>query len=323
MDTQEITLGELNPQEFIEEKIREISDIVGDGLAINTLSGGVDSSTVTILGHRALGDRHRVYFVDNGLMREGEPRRVVELCDSFGVHVELVDASDKFFEELEGLTHPERKRKTIRRVFYHDVFGPLVRRNGAKYLLQGTNLTDIEETAVTKVKTQHNILEQIGINPEEMYGYKVIEPVRQLRKPAVRQVAKALGLPSSIYERPPFPGPALATRIVGEVTRERVALIRKAHVIVEEELKGTGAFQYFPVLYDCEVSSIRDEMRGVPVPVIEIRCWDTKDAVTAKPTELPREIRDRLAARLTTELPDDVYVTLGITSKPPSTMEAV
>jgi GMP synthase (glutamine-hydrolysing) len=169
MEIIEITLDELDADKFIAEKVDEISSIVGDGSAINALSGGVDSSSVTILGHKALGDRLRTYFIDTGLMRQGEPENVVSLFKDLGVTVDLVDAKKTFFTALKGQTDPEEKREVITRSFYRDVFAKLVRETGAKYLLQGTNYTDIEET-VAGIKRQHNILEQLGIDPDEMYG---------------------------------------------------------------------------------------------------------------------------------------------------------
>ena len=146
------------------------------------------SSAVTMLGHRALGDRLLTYFVDNGLMREGEPERIVSIFDELGVRVEIVDAKEQFFAALEGVTDPEEKRdKGITQTFYKDVFGDLVRESNAKYLLQGTILTDIDETAAG-IKRQHNVFEQIGIDPQEAFGYQIIEPLIQLRKDGVRLV---------------------------------------------------------------------------------------------------------------------------------------
>ena len=256
MEIKEIKLEGLDPEKFITEKIAEISSLVGDGLAINALSGGVDSSVVTILGHKALADRFRTYFIDNGLMREGEPGHIVSLFKDLGIKVELLDAQETFFETLKGKADPEEKREAITSSFYRDVFGGLVKEIGAKYLLQGTNYTDIEET-VAGIKRQHNILEQIGIDPEKMYGYKVIEPLIQLRKSSIREIGKALGLPEETYNRPPFPGPALAARVIGEVTQERVKTVRTATRIVEEELSDSGAFQYLAILHEDRVVGIR------------------------------------------------------------------
>lgn len=321
MKTQEIRLEDLNPGRFIEEKIQEISSTVSSGLAINALSGGVDSATVTILGHRALGNRLKTYFIDNGIMREGEPEHIVSLFTKFGVPVEILDARKEFFSALKGLTDPEEKREAITQTFYKEVFGHLVRESGSRYLLQGTNYTDIEET-VAGVKRQHNILEQLGINTEESFGYRVIEPLVQLRKPAVRLIAKNLQLPEEIYNRPPFPGPALAARIIGEVTPERVETVRKATRIVEEELSGSKAFQYLAILHEDKVTGMRQGKRDYGQQ-IEVRCWDSLDAQIGTPTRLPYDTLARLAEAITTQVPGVVSVTYNITAKPPSTIEAV
>lgn len=321
MNVKEISLEKLEPERFLAEKVQEISALVGNGLAINALSGGVDSSVVTMLGHRALDDRLKTYFINNGLMREGEPEYIVSLFKGFGVNCEMIDAQDIFLGRLRGLTEPEEKREAITQAFYKDVFGKIVRQSGARYLLHGTNYTDVEET-VAGVKRQHNILEQLGIDTEKTYGYKVLEPLVQLRKVAVRKVARALGLPEEIYNRPPFPGPALAARIIGEVTLERLETIRQATRIVEDELSGSGAFQYLAVLHRDRVTGIRAMKRDYGSQ-IEVRCWDSTDAVTGTPSRLSHEILERLAQRITSEVPGVVSVTYNITPKPPSTIEAI
>jgi len=317
----EIPVAELNVEEFINTKIEEIRRIVGDGLAINALSGGVDSSVVTILGHRALGNRLKSYFIDSGLMREGEPEWVVRVFEKLGVKVELVPAADEFFQALRGITDPELKREAITQTFYKKIFGKLVQVSGAKFLLHGTNYTDVEET-VAGVKRQHNILEQLGIDTQTVFGYRVIEPLAQLRKTAVRMVGRALGLPKEITERPPFPGPALAARVIGEVTRERVALVRTATAIVESELKDSGAFQYLAILHQDQVTGIREGRRQFGHQ-IEVRCWESSDAVVAEPTRLSWDKLLKIAGRITAEVPEVISVTYNITSKPPSTIEPV
>ncbi len=324
MKIEEITLERLTPEEFIKEKTDEIYSTVGNGLAINALSGGVDSATVTMLGHNALGDKQlKTYVVDNGLMREGEPEHVVSLFRDLGINVELVDAKETFFNALEGLKDPEEKReKGITQPFYGDVFRRLVEESGARYLFQGTGYTDIEET-VAGLKRQHNVLEQLGIDTEKEFGYKVIEPLIQLRKPAIREVAKYLGLPEEIYNRMPFPGPALAARIIGEVTPERVETIRKATKIVEDELSHTGAAQYLAILHEDRVTGAgKDGERDFGLQ-IELRCWDSEDLKTATPTRLSYDVLDMLSKRIIYEVPGVVSVTYGITPKPPSTIEAI
>jgi GMP synthase (glutamine-hydrolysing) len=321
MEIEEIVMEKLDTKNFIEEKVGEISAIVGDGLAINALSGGVDSSAVTMLAHKALGNRLKTYFVENGLMRQREPQRIASLFRQQGVPVEIVDAQKQFFDALKGVIDPEEKREAITRVFYKEIFGQLVKKSNAKYLLQGTNYTDVEET-VAGIKRQHNILEQLGIDTQEKYGYKVIEPLIQLRKSGIREIAKALGLPEEIYSRPPFPGPALAARVIGEVTPKRIQIVRGATKIVEEELSATGAFQYLAILHQDKVTGIREAKRDYGLQ-IEVRCWESKDAKVGSPTRLPYDLLERLSQRLTKEIEGVVSVTYNVTTKPPSTIEAI
>ncbi len=316
----EITAQELNTEVFINEKVEEIRDAVGDTIAINALSGGVDSSAVTMLGHRALGNRLRTIFVENGIMREGEAGQVVDFFQKLGVTVEVVDARKEFFAALSGITDPEEKREAITQTFYRDVFGRVVRKSGAKYLLQGTILTDVDET-VAGIKRQHNVFEQLGIDPQEAFGYRILEPLIQLRKDGVRKVGEALGLPVDLFNRIPFPGPALAARVIGEVTPERIETVRKANLIVERRLKDSGAFQYMAILHEDRVTGMRDGRRDFGQQ-IEVRCWDSVDARTATPTRLSFEILEKIAGEII-QIPGVVSVTYNIASKPPSTIEAI
>ena len=318
---QEITAQQLEPGPFIDEKVREITSLVGDGIAINALSGGVDSSTVTMLGHRALGKRLRTVFIENGLMREGEPERVASLFRELGVTVEIIDARDEFLQALKGITDPEEKREAVTQTFYRQVFGRIVRASQARYLLQGTILTDVDET-VAGIKRQHNVFEQLGIDPKEAFGYSIIEPLIQLRKDGVRKVGRELGLPASVFERIPFPGPALAARIIGEVTQDKLDTVRKATSIVEDALSDTGAFQYMAILHEDRVTGITEGRREFGQQ-IEVRCWDSVDARTATPTRLPFEMLDNLAKKIIENVPGIVSVTYNIARKPPSTIEAV
>jgi GMP synthase (glutamine-hydrolysing) len=321
MSITEIKSSELEAEKFIADQTAQIAATVGGGVAINALSGGVDSSAVTMLGHRALGDRLKTYFVENGLMREGEPQRIVDLFAGLRVRVEIVDARAQFFAALKGITDPEQKREAITQTFYQHVFGKLVRDSGAKFLLQGTILTDVDET-VAGIKRQHNVFAQLGIDPQDALGYAIIEPLVQLRKDGVRKVAAALKLPESVSNRKPFPGPALAARVIGEVTPERIETVRRATVIVEAELSHTEAFQYMAILHQDRVTGMRDGKREFGLQ-IEIRCWDSVDARTAAPTRLPYEVLEKLAGRMTSEVPGVVSVTYNIATKPPSTMEVV
>ncbi|MBN2595124.1 MAG: GMP synthase (glutamine-hydrolyzing), partial [Sedimentisphaerales bacterium] len=294
--TTEIAVAELKTEDFINEKVKEIKDAVGDGTAINALSGGVDSSTVTMLGHRALGKNLKTVFVQNGLMREGEPEQVVGFFRELGVTVEVVDARKEFFAALKGVTDPEEKREAITQTFYKNVFGRLVKDSGAKHLLQGTILTDIDET-VAGIKRQHNVFEQLGIDPQKAFGYRIIEPLIQLRKDGVRRVGEALGLPRELFDRIPFPGPALAARVIGEATPERIETVRKATVIVERMLSDTGAFQYMAILHQDRVTGMRDGKRDFGLQ-IEIRCWGSVDARTATPTRLSFDTLEDLAGEI-------------------------
>ena len=318
---EEIAAQELDTDRFIDEKIDEIRAAVGEGMAINALSGGVDSSAVTLLGHRALEKRLKTVFVDTGLMREHEPGQVVDAFQKLGVPVEVVDARAEFFAALKGVTDPEAKREAITQTFYRDVFGRLVRESGAESLLQGTILTDVDET-VAGIKRQHNVFAQLGIDPQEAFGYHIIEPLIQLRKDGVRRVGKALGLPDEISERIPFPGPGLSARVIGEATPDRVATVRKATAVVERLLGATGAFQYLAILHEDRVTGMRDGERNFGQQ-IEVRCWDSVDARTATPTRLSFDILEQLGLEIIREVPDIVSVTYNLAPKPPSTIEAI
>ena len=308
-------------KKFVEEQIAEIKQTVGGSTAINALSGGVDSSLVTVLGHSALGEQLKTVFIDNALMREGEPRRVVKTFADMGIPVELVEAQEEFLSALAGLTDPEQKRQAITDTFYAKVFGRLVRESGAKFLLHGTILTDIEET-VAGIKRQHNILAQLGIDTKDAYGYSVLEPLKTLRKDGVREVCEFLKLPAEISKRIPFPGPALATRIVGEVTRERLATVRAATAIVEEELGDSRAFQYLAVLLNDRATGIRDNKREFG-QIIVVRCIESTDARIATVTELPWYKLQHICERIISEIKGVNRCLYDLTPKPPATIEYI
>lgn len=305
---------------FVENQIVSIRETVGSGLAINALSGGVDSSVVTALGHRALGDRLKTVFIDSALMRQDEPKRVQQTFQAMGIPVEVIDARRDFLQALAGLTDPEDKRNAVTRTFYSKVFGDLVRKSGATYLLHGTILTDIEET-VAGIKRQHNILAQLGIDPKKEYGYHVLEPLATLRKDGVREVARLLGLPQELTERIPFPGPALAARIVGEVTEERLATVRAATAIVEEVLADSGLFQYLAVLLNDKATGIRDGKREFG-QIIVVRAINSVDARTATAADLPWDKLHRMCERITA-IPGVNRCLYDLTPKPPATVEYV
>ena len=210
--------------EFVAEKIKEIKAVVGNKIAICAVSGGVDSTTAAILCAKALGKQIKLIYIDTGLMRINEKDYIKDQLAKLGVKLDTIDASNQMFSALKGLVDPETKRKTFRQVFY-SVFSDEVKKTGASYLIQGTIYPDIIES--TRIKTQHNVLEQIGIDPKEEFGFQVLEPLKQLYKNQVRLLARYLGLPPNFSERQPFPGPGLCVRILGEVTPEKAELLRK------------------------------------------------------------------------------------------------
>ncbi|HDZ35850.1 MAG TPA: glutamine-hydrolyzing GMP synthase subunit GuaA, partial [Thermococcus sp.] len=218
-------------ERFIEEKVEEIRETVGDGKAIIALSGGVDSSVAAVLAHKAIGDKLHAVFVNTGFLRKDEPEFVIRTFrDEFGLNLHYVDAGERFFSELKGITDPEEKRKIIGRVFI-EVFEEVAREIDAQFLIQGTIAPDWIESK-GKIKSHHNV----GGLPERL-NLKLIEPLRDLYKDEVRELGKELGLPEKIYNRMPFPGPGLAVRVLGEVTPEKVAIVREANAIVEEEIE--------------------------------------------------------------------------------------
>jgi GMP synthase (glutamine-hydrolysing) len=318
---QEITAKKLNTAKFIEEKVKEIAETVGDGLAINALSGGVDSSTVTMLAHRALGKKLKTVFIQNGLMREGEAEQVALSFRKLGVDVEIIEARREFYAALKGVTDPEKKREAITQAFYKRVFGRIVRESGAHFLLQGTILTDVDET-VAGIKRQHNVFEQLGIDPRKAFGYRILEPLIQLRKDGVRKLGQALGLPAAFFKRIPFPGPALAARVIGEATPERLEIVRQATKIVERLLEKTNAFQYMAILHEDRVTGMRNNKRDFGLQ-IEVRSWESVDARTATPTRLSWGILEKIADGILEHVPGVVSITYNIATKPPSTIEVV
>jgi GMP synthase (glutamine-hydrolysing) len=313
----------VDKQKFIQEKIQQIKDIVGDQTAVNALSGGVDSSVVAILAHKALGDRIKNIFLNTGMMRKNEPETIQSSFEKIGIKVAIKDVSDRFFEALKGETDGEAKRKIFRDTFY-TVLGEVVKESGAKCLLQGTIKPDVEETQAG-IKTQHNILSQIGIDPEKQYGFKAIEPLIDLVKWEVREVGEELGLPRTRFNTMPFLGPGLTGRVIGEVTRERVEMVREANNIVEEELMPLNSFQCLAVLFDDKATMKGDEnAEGRNYGnIIAVRCIESRDARTAEITEVPYDILKKLVNRITTEVDGVTKVVYDITPKPPSTIEYI
>ena len=315
----EIILDNSNLDDFVNEKRSEMRAKIGNKKVFNALSGGVDSSVVTALAQPELKDNLETYFIDNGVMREGEPKYIVDLFNNkLNMPVKLYDASEDFFAALKGKTDPEEKRNAITETFYKVVFGKLVKELGAEWVLHGTNYTDVEET-VGGVKRQHNIILQKNINPLEEYGYDIYEPLEELRKPSIRKLGRYLKLPKEIYARAPFPGPGLSARVIGEVTPEKVEIVRKATKIVEEVIKEeyeNDVFQYLAILHNDKVTGVKHTKEG---PIrdyglqIEVRCWNSKDAVTAEPTRLNHKTFLTLGKRIPKEIPEVVSVTYNIT----------
>ena len=306
---------------FIRARVKEMKKTVGDGKVISALSGGVDSSVCTVLAHRALGRKLRVIFIDDGLMRQDEPQSVKRNFAKLGIKVDILDARKDFFKALKGITDPEKKRKAFRNCFYRTL-GKAIKASNAHFLLQGTIAADIIETK-KGVKTQHNILEQIGIDPKKGYGFRTLEPLKTLFKPSVRAVGKALGMPREMYQRMPFPGPGLATRTMGPVTPERVEVVRQACRIVEEETSRIRLFQAFAVLLADQATGVTRDGRRSMGHTIAVRCVDSKNAITARPTQLSWSRLVRIQKRLIREIPSVTKVLYDLTPKPPSTIEYI
>jgi GMP synthase (glutamine-hydrolysing) len=284
---------------------------------ISACSGGVDSTVTTVLVHKAVGDKLVAVFIDDGLRREGEPEFVVKTLKNLSIRTKYVDAKKEFFEVFKGKTDAEEKRKAFRDKFYKTL-GKAAKEEKIKFIAQGTIKADVIET-VKGIKSQHNVLEQIGINPE-VYGYKILEPLRELFKPDVRKVARELGLPKEVSERMPFPGPALSLIVLGEVTPEKIAIVRKATEIVEEETRTLGTFQNFAVLHSDKATGIKEGKR-IYGNIITVRIVDSEDAVTAKARQVPYEILMRISERITGEIPSVARCLYDTTHKPPATIE--
>lgn len=309
----------LHTNKFINIKMSEMRMKVGKGAALCATSGGVDSMVCAVLAHKALGKNLTALFIDDGLMRENEPQTVTKILRKKGIKTVLLRESHSFFMALKGKQDPEEMRKAFRNQFYKTL-GKAVKRYKANYLIQGTIAADVRETK-GKIKTQHNVLAQIGISPKK-YGLSILEPLVTLYKPDVRKVGKALGLPRIIYERMPFPGPGLATRIVGEVTPQRVRIVRKATVIVEKELMRLRPFQAFAVLMNDRATGIRKGRRAFG-NIIVIRSVESKNALTAQPTRVPFKVLQKIQKRIVREIPEVTKVLYDLTPKPPSTIEYI
>ncbi|NHW44500.1 MAG: glutamine-hydrolyzing GMP synthase [Candidatus Verstraetearchaeota archaeon] len=310
-------------EDFIEKAIEEIIREVGNGKAIIALSGGIDSSTTAVLAARAIGDRLYAVFVDHGFMREGEPEQIREYFGKAIKNFIFVDARKRFLERLKGVTDPEQKRRIIGEEFVR-VFEEVARGVGAEYLLQGTIYPDRIESGFRrfsdKIKTHHNVA---GL-PSKMEFKKVVEPLRDLYKDEVREIAKRLGLPDEIVHRQPFPGPGLAVRVIGEVTEEKLRIVRRADKIVREEIEraglARGLWQYFAVLTDTKSTGVKGDARAYGYTVA-VRIVESRDAMTANFAKIPYDVLERISTRITNEISEVTRVVYDITNKPPATIE--
>jgi GMP synthase (glutamine-hydrolysing) len=315
--------GDWDQKGFINQMVRQIQAQVGDQRIICGLSGGVDSSVAAALVHRAVGDKLICIFVDHGLMRKGEAEQVV---DTFGTQMKMnlvhVDASDRFLSQLAGVEDPEQKRKIIGHEFIR-VFEDEARKLGnIPFLVQGTIYPDVIEsgtkTAAT-IKSHHNV----GGLPDDM-EFELVEPLRFLFKDEVRKIGEELGLSPEIVWRQPFPGPGLGVRILGEITHEKLAILKEADAIVTGEIRDAGldreVWQYFAVLPSMRSVGIKEDERTYAYTII-VRAVNSTDAMTADWAKLPYELLDRISRRIVNEVPGVNRVAYDITSKPPGTIE--
>ncbi|HCB33727.1 MAG TPA: GMP synthase (glutamine-hydrolyzing) [Acidimicrobiaceae bacterium] len=307
----------------IDDSVAAVRAQVGDGRAVCGLSGGVDSAVAAALAHRAIGDRLTCVFVDTGLLRAGEAAQVVETFGrTSGLELVHVDAADEFFDALAGVTDPERKRKIIGERFVRVFERTAASLGEVGFLVQGTLYPDVIESGsptAAKIKSHHNV----GGLPDDI-GFEVVEPLSHLFKDEVRAVGEQLGLPEEVVWRQPFPGPGLAVRVVGEVTRESVEIVRAADTIVRAEIAQAGlereVWQAFTVLVDIRTVGVMGDQRTYARPVV-VRAVTSDDAMTADWARLPHELLDRISTRIINEVDGVNRVVYDVTSKPPGTIE--
>jgi len=302
----------VNTEKFISQAIAEIKSAAGNDKVVMALSGGVDSSVCAALAARALGDRLIPIYIDTGMMRKGETERIKTLFGN--IHLQVVEAGDEFLGALKGVVDPEAKRKVIGERFIR-VFEREAKKQGARCLLQGTIYPDRIESE-GGIKSHHNV----GGMPLHIEFAAVIEPLRDLYKDEVREVAGALGLPKEIQHRMPFPGPGLAVRVLGEVTPEKVAVIREANWIAEDELvEKYHPWQCFAALIGLG-TGVKGDNR-IHGWIVAIRAVNSRDGMTADPLKIPFDDLVRIGSRITAEIPSVARVVYDITAKPPATIE--
>ena len=309
---------------FVESSINKIKSKVGNDSVLCALSGGVDSSTVALLLHKAIGDRLTCVFVDHGLLRKNEANHVLKIFDKLKIKIIFYNESDRFLNLLSDVTDPEIRRKLIGREFIK-VFEEISNQNGSfKWLAQGTLYPDVIESASTSgpaatIKTHHNV----GGLPENL-AFQLIEPLRELYKDEVRHVAKLIDLPDDILKRHPFPGPGLAVRIIGKFNKEKLSICRHSSSIVEEELQKSGYYdkvwQAFAIVGDDKAVGVLGDNRKIGY-IVTVRIVESDDAMTADWVRLPYDILDNISRRITNEVDNVSWVTYTISSKPPSTIE--
>jgi GMP synthase (glutamine-hydrolysing) len=311
------------PESLIQKSVREIRDTVGDGKAVIALSGGIDSGTAAVLASRALSEKLTAVFVDHGFMREGETRSVKDAFEEMGVRLIQLDEKDRFFRRLKSISDPEEKRRIIGEEFIR-VFEEFADKIGAEYLIQGTIYPDRIESGAgrgaSSIKTHHNV----GGLPEKIGFKAIIEPLRDLYKDEVREVAKQLGLPNELVWRQPFPGPGLAVRVMGQLSEEKIGVVRKADSIVVEEVKESELdkrmWQFFAVLTDTKSTGVKGDARAYGYTVA-VRAVESREAMTASFSKLPYDVLEKISTRITNEIPQVVRVVYDITHKPPATIE--
>jgi GMP synthase (glutamine-hydrolysing) len=311
---------------FVTESVERIQKQIGSGRVICALSGGVDSSVAAALIHRAVGDQLTCIFVNNGLLRRGEAERTLNTFRrNLKMNIAYIDATDRFLDRLKGITEPEKKRKLVGEEFIHVFEEEALKLGKVDYLAQGTLYPDViesvtpENRAASKIKTHHNV----GGLPSKM-TFSLVEPLRYLFKDEVREVGATLGLPQEMVWRQPFPGPGLAIRIIGEVTREKLEILRSADWIVMDEIKKAQFYdrlwQSFAVLTDTRSVGVMGDFRTYGY-LIAVRAVTSNDAMTADWARLPYDLLAQISNRIVNEVPEVNRVVYDISSKPPATIE--